>query len=129
MPFLLILALAATDPPAEPITAAAADIRKKVVEAIRACPETKGDEIVVCSRDRGIAESYRLPKLDPRFAASDPKLKTAEEALEGVGDVGTGSCSAVGAGGAFGCAKRDYNAWGDWKRRQRAAREAAEGGR
>ncbi|MDO6416537.1 hypothetical protein Q4F19_19295 [Sphingomonas sp. BIUV-7] len=127
MPLLLILALAAADPPAEPVAAATAEIRQKVIDAIRACPESKGDEIVICSRDRGIAESYRLPKLDPRFAETDPKLKTTEEALDGVGDTGTGSCSAVGAGGAFGCAKRDYNDWGDWKRRQRAARQAQGG--
>ena len=125
---LLILALAAADPPAD-AAAAAADIRQKVVTAIRNCPEAKGDEIVICSRDRGIAESYRLPKLDPRYADSDPKIRTPEAVFEGTGDGGFGSCSAVGIGAGTGCAMRDYRAWGDWKRRQKAAREAAESGR
>ncbi|PZU11541.1 hypothetical protein [Sphingomonas sp.] len=128
MPLLLILALAMADPPTEPIAAAGAEVRQKIVEAIRNCPDNKGEEIVVCSRDRGIAESYRLPKLDPRYADAEPKLKTTQEALDGTGDGGFGSCGAVGIGAGTGCALRDYNAWGDWKRRQRAARQA-QGGR
>ncbi|QJU56863.1 hypothetical protein HL653_02810 [Sphingomonas sp. AP4-R1] len=133
MSLFLILALALAEPPAEQppsaeaaAAAGAADIHQKVVTAIRNCPETKGDEIVVCSKDRGIAESFRLPKLDPRFAQSDPKLRKPADAFEGTGDGGFGSCSAVGIGAGTGCAMRDYRAWGDWKRRQRALREAAE---
>src|SRR3954465_15296499 len=121
MPLLLILALALADPPAAPLDPAAvatADIRQKVVPAIRNCPEAKGDEIVICSKDRGIAESYRLPKLDPRYAESDPKIRKPEDVLEGTGDGGFGSCSTVGIGAGTGCAMRDYRAWGDWKRRQ-----------
>jgi hypothetical protein len=123
---LLIFALLAADPPAEAAAAAsAAEIRQKVVAAIRNCGQAGGDEIVVCSKDRGLAESYRLPKLDPRFAQAEPKLKTAEDAMGGTGDGGFGQCSAVGIGAGTGCAMQDYRAWGDWKRRQKALREAA----
>ncbi len=127
--FPLILALALADPPAapaDPTAAAAAEIRQKVVTAIRNCGRTEGDEIVVCSKDRGIAESYRLPKLDPRYAESDPKLRKPEDAIAGPGDGGFGTCGAVGIGAGTGCALRDYRAWGDWKRRQKALREAAD---
>lgn len=120
---LLILALAAAEDPPAPIVT---DLRQKVVTAIRNCPETKGDEIVVCSKDRGIAESYRLPKLDPRYAIDDPKARDYDK-LNGVGAAGAGSCSPVGAMGSIGCSKRDYEAWGDWKKRQLAAKRAAEG--
>jgi hypothetical protein len=127
MPFLLILALLAADPPAEAAAAAsAAEIHQKVVAAIRNCGQGKGDEIIVCSKDRGLAESYRLPKLDPRFVEADPKLKKAEDAFGDTGDGGFGQCSAVGIGAGTGCAMRDYRAWGDWKRRQKALREAAD---
>lgn len=127
MSILLSLLLAAADPPA-PVVGPVADLRQKVVEAIRDCPVPKEGEIVVCSRDRGIAEGYRLPKLDPRFAQRDPKAR-APDVLDGVGDTGTGSCSAVGAGGAFGCARRDYDKWGAWRRQRLAERRAAEQGR
>ena len=126
---LLILALAFAEPPgppADPMAAAAAEVRQKVVTAIRNCPETKGEEIVVCSKDRGVAESFRLPKLDPRFAVNDPKSRDYDK-LNGAGAAGAGSCSPVGAMGSLGCSKRDYEAWADWKKRQLAAKRAAEG--
>jgi hypothetical protein len=129
MPLLLILALALADPPTAEAAAAegAADIRQKVVAAIRNCGQGKGDEIVVCSKDRGVAEAYRMPKLDPRFAEADPKLKKADDAFGDTGDGGFGQCSAVGIGAGTGCALNDYRAWGDWKRRQKALRDAAQG--
>lgn len=71
------------------------------------CPtNSDGDEIVVCER-RGAEEQYRVPK-ELRNLVVTPENKSwaakAQETLDvGVGVNGTGSCSAVGAGGATGC--------------------------
>ena len=99
---------------------------KMVVEAVRGCPEAEEGEIVVCSKDRGIAEAYRLPRLDPRF---DLRLrKNGRGALtdRDLGASGIGSCSNSGAGGATGCSVREENAWAAWKRQQKAEAHAYE---
>ncbi len=97
---------------------------KMVVEAVRGCPEAEEGEIVVCSNDRGVAEGYRLPKLDPRFANNlrgDGRGGLTDPAP---GASGTGSCSNVGAGGATGCAKADINAWAKWNAARKAQQKA-----
>lgn len=98
---------------------------KMVVDAIRGCPEARNeDEIVVCSKDRGIAEGYRLPKLDPRFdmrLAPNGRTSLTDRSL---GASGTGSCSASGAGGSTGCTLRGIQAWADEQKRKKAADRA-----
>ena len=121
---LLLFAQATTGKPAEPV----GHLREVVVDAIRNCPKPVGDEIVVCSRDRGIAEGYRIPKLDPRYATNLRPSGRGELAGAEVGATGVRSCTNVGAVGATGCTLGDYSLWGAWAREQRAARKAAEGG-
>ena len=118
---LALLLLAVADPPA-PTPAPTEALKQVVVDAIRNCGKSQGDEIVVCSRDRGVAESYRLPKIQPRLAESahtGGKL----EALAGAGAGGQGTCTATGAAGTTGCSLAQANAWGEWKKRQKAAGE------
>lgn len=117
MILLMLAAVAAAVPKAGPVET----LHTVVVEAIRNCPKGKGDEIVVCSRDRGIAEGFRLPRLDPRYAG--PGLKPGGRGVltdAGVAAVGVGSCSTVGANGATGCGRRAADDWGAWKRGERA---------
>lgn len=122
----LILAIAAAEPPppADPPKAGPVEhLHKQVVAAIRNCPEGEEGEIVVCSRDRGIAEAYRIPKMDSRFAnnlrASGRGTASAAAGAD-VAAAGTGSCSAAGAGGATGCQLQIDKQWSDWKRQQQA---------
>ncbi|WCT73138.1 hypothetical protein PQ455_16180 [Sphingomonas naphthae] len=93
-------------------------LRGQVVTAIRNCAQPKSpDEIVVCSRDRGVAEAYRLPKLDPRY---DPAV--AGPAQGGVGSgvaLSAGSCSASGSAGQTGCSLGEANSWGQWKKQRK----------
>ena len=100
---------------------------KMVVDAVRGCPEAADeDEIVVCSRDRGVAEAYRLPKLDPRF---DVRLRGAGRGAltdGALGASGTGSCSTIGAGGSTGCSLRGIRNWADEQRRRKADDHAYE---
>jgi hypothetical protein len=111
---LLLFAAAAAGPQVGPVE----QLKEKVVEAVRNCPKNRAGEVVVCARTPGTPEPYRLPKLDPRFAAVAANGRTVDP---DVGATGTGSCSSVGAGGQMGCAKRDYGAWKAERRRKRAA--------
>jgi hypothetical protein len=118
-PLLFLLAGAAAAA-AVPKVGPVEHLKKRVVEAVRNCPEQVAGEVVVCAPDRGIAEGYRLPRLDPRFASAGLRPNGRGEVDASVGATGTGSCSHVGAGGALGCAKQDYGSWAAERRRQRA---------
>ena len=68
------------------------------------CPNSNGEEIVVCRR-LPESEKYRIPK-DLREAAKGdgpPGWAQRVQALEYVGSSGTNSCSPVGGGGWTGC--------------------------
>jgi hypothetical protein len=119
---LTFFAAAAAPPPAK--SGPVEKLHEVVVDAIRNCPRSTDGEIVICARDRGIAEGYRIPKLDPRFAGA--RLRpSGRGTIDGadVGKSGIGSCTKVGAGGSTGCALRDLNQWSDWRRQQRRAAE------
>ena len=119
LPLLLILAEVPTNKPQlGPIEKE----HKMVVKAVRGCDDDDPDanEIVICSRDRGVAEAYRLPKLDPRFAAALRKNGRGELTDPALGAVGAGSCSASGAGGATGCTLRNIQAWAAEQKRKKA---------
>ena len=74
------------------------------------CPESSGDEIVVCAR-MDEAARYRIPSSlrndpnDPRNQATSERIK----AYEYVGASGTMSCSPSGAGGFTGCGLREID--------------------
>lgn len=74
------------------------------------CPESKGDEIVVCAR-MGEADRYRIPSSlrgnpnDSRNQAMSERIKSYEY----VGASGTMSCSASGAGGFTGCGLKEID--------------------
>jgi hypothetical protein len=123
IPLLLLAAEIAT---AKPKMGPIEKEHKIVVDAVRGCHEYDDDEIVICSSDRGVAEGYRLPKLDTRFAGALSKNGRSELTDVDLGASGAGSCSATGAGGATGCSKRDYNNWAKWKEEQRKAAHAYE---
>ncbi len=70
MALLFLAAAAAAAAPEKPKAGPVEKQHQFVVDAVRGCPEAATvDEIVICSNDRGIAEVYRLPRLDQRFAA------------------------------------------------------------
>lgn len=123
---LFFAALATEGPPtAKPKMGPIEKERKMVVDAIRGCPEREDeDEIVVCSRDRGVAESYRLPKLDPRFAVNLGKNGRSQVTDPALGAVGAGSCSNSGAGGSTGCTLRNIRSWAEEQKRKKAEDQA-----
>ena len=122
LPLLLFAALAAEGPPTtKPKMGPIEREHKVVVDAVRGCPESEDeDEVVVCSRDRGIAEGYRLPKLDPRFALGLGKNGRTQLTDPALGAAGAGSCTNSGAGGNTGCTLRNIKSWADEQKRKKA---------
>lgn len=120
---MLALLLAAEEPVTPmPVPAPTEALKQVVIDAIRNCGKGSGDEVVVCARDRGVAEGYRLPKIPQRYAdAAKPPGKL--DSLIGAGAGGQGSCSTTGAAGTTGCSLAQANAWGAWKRAQKAKGE------
>ncbi|WP_156680970.1 hypothetical protein [Sphingomonas profundi] len=90
------------------------------------CPQSKGDEIVVCARQPE-SERYRVPK---RFRRAEPgaageSWTNRAATLEYVGRAGTpNSCSPVGSGGQTGCYTQ-FLSQAREERRQAAAAGAA----
>ena len=68
------------------------------------CPQSTGDEIVVCAR-KPESDRYRIPE-NLRNETGDKEIETWTERateLQYVGRAGIGSCSPVGPGGMTGC--------------------------
>ncbi|PWG02987.1 hypothetical protein [Sphingosinicella humi] len=68
------------------------------------CPQSTGDEIVVCAR-KPESDRYRIPE-NLRSETGDKEIETWTERateLQYVGRAGIGSCSPVGPGGMTGC--------------------------
>jgi hypothetical protein len=124
---LALIEIVAAPPPASQAPAAPPaptdTLRQAVIDAIRNCPHGEDGTIVVCSRDRGVAEGYRIPRLDPRFATNLRPSGRGELPTPAEAATGTGSCSNVGASGATGCAKKDIDVWGQWKKQKQAEDE------
>jgi hypothetical protein len=74
------------------------------------CPESKGDEIVVCARLKE-TERFRIPKTLRNGAPSVSKDSWTNrvQSYEYAGASGTMSCSPTGAGGYTGCGLREIN--------------------
>lgn len=83
------------------------------------CPESTGDEIVVCSP---IDEPYRIPKAlrdDKPVAAANQSWVNRAATVDQVGRVAGGlpdTCSPVGTGGQSGCALARAQAFSAEKR-------------
>ncbi|MBJ7526260.1 MAG: hypothetical protein JHD10_03395 [Sphingomonadaceae bacterium] len=85
-------------------------INQLIVYGDDKCPESVGDEIVVCAR-MSEADRYRIPSSlrgnpnDPRNQAMSERIKSYEY----VAASGTMSCSPSGAGGFTGCGLAEIN--------------------
>ena len=68
------------------------------------CPQSSGEEIVICAR-KPESERYRIPEelRDDRSQGRSAGWADRVSSMEYVGKTGTQSCSPVGAGGASGC--------------------------
>ena len=101
-------AMPALAQPSSAPTAATAPTTEKVnliiVYGEDACPQSQGDDIVVCAR-KGEEERYRIPE-PLRGNPNEPSKQAWGErvrSMEYIGRSGTESCSPVGSGGATGC--------------------------
>ncbi len=123
LPFLLLLQAAAADAPPPPPPTPTENLHQIVVDAIRNCAHPAAVEVVVCAKDRGIAEGYRIPKMDPHYAKNLRPSGRGEVAVvdDGTGATGIGSCTKVGAGGSIGCTKSEIKAWAAEHKQQRGA--------
>jgi hypothetical protein len=104
-----LLALAATAAIAlAPMPAAAQEdagdkVNTVIVYGDDQCPQSNGDEIVVCARMEE-SERFRIP--EALRQSSDPENEpwaSRVRAYETVGNFGALSCSPVGSGGELGC--------------------------
>lgn len=102
------LAMPAMAQPSTAPTAATVPTTEKVnlviVYGEDACPQSQGDDIVVCAR-KGEEERYRIPE-PLRGNPNEPSKQAWGErvrSMEYIGRSGTESCSPVGSGGATGC--------------------------
>ncbi len=105
---LIGAAMPALAQPSRAPTAAAVPTTEKVnlviVYGEDACPQSQGDDIVVCAR-KGEEERYRIPE-PLRGNPNEPSKQAWGErvrSMEYIGRSGTESCSPVGSGGATGC--------------------------
>lgn len=114
---LVAAVLGQADPPASPLQ----DMHTRVIEAIRNCAHPAPGEIVVCSKDRGFAEGYRLPKSDPRFEHRDSPIVNL---LQGNDGPPPNACNSPSLVGKTGCSIDDYRKWQAWKRAQEARGQA-----
>ena len=94
-------------PPAEqaaPVPPGGERISQLIVFGDDPCPESSGDEIVVCAR-KPESDRFRIPE-NLRNETGDKAIETRTERateLQYVGRSGIGSCSPVGPGGFTGC--------------------------
>jgi hypothetical protein len=107
-PSLLVplLAAAALSSPAAAQEGPEEKYNQVIVYGNDPCPQSTGDEIIVCARlDEG--ERYRIPQI---LRDSDAPQNTAwterVRELETVGAFGTLSCTPTGPGGALGCTQK-----------------------
>ena len=94
----------AQQPAAETGTARSEKVNIVIVYGDDSCPQSQGNDIVVCAR-KGEEERYRIPEPlrgDPN-KPSNQAWGERVRSMEYVGRSGTESCSPSGAGGATGC--------------------------
>lgn len=96
-PALVLAALAVVPAPA----LAQQTDRVLIIYGDDKCPESEGQDIVVCAR-KPEGERYRIPE-ELRHSLGPPNWRDKAKSLEYVGRSGTQSCSAAGTGGWTGC--------------------------
>ena len=77
------------------------------------CPKASGDEIVVCANPDPPYSPYRAPlRGGPPEAGTRAAMSVSRErnSLFDYDAGGSGLCSSVGAGGAYGCAFKSFKA-------------------
>jgi hypothetical protein len=106
--FVAVAQVQAQDAPAS--QPADEKINQLIIYGDDECPQSIGDEIVVCAR-MDEADRYRIPSNlrsdpnDPRNQATSERIKSYEY----VGASGTMSCSPSGAGGFTGCGLKEID--------------------
>lgn len=121
-----------TDVAPAPVNDGTLRINQVTVYGDDPCPQSTGDDIVVCGR-LAEDERYRIPEA-LRGNPNDPRRESwtsRVQSLERVGMSGTDSCSTAGLGGFTGCqsqlinnayAERRQSAGSDWTDAVAAAR-------
>ena len=96
--------------PAAPALAQRSKVSEIIVYGTDPCPRSTDDDVVVCAR-RPEAERFRIPELLRENGTLQERQSWTKQAegLATAGATGIGSCSAVGPGGAIGCAQQEIN--------------------
>lgn len=98
-----VVALAGT---AQAQEAAEPKVNQLIIFGDDTCPESQGDEIVVCAR-KAESERYRIPAILRQSSSPQNEAWTNKVlAYETVGRGGIQSCSPVGPGGFTGCTSK-----------------------
>ena len=121
---LLLIAMAAADPPPAP-SSPLKGLDKVVTDAIRNCPGAEQGAVVVCARDRGFAEGYRLPKL--KSPKPPPTSGPVISVVAGPGQGTGGGCSDALAVGTLSCGSGAEDAQAAWQREQARRQKAGAG--
>lgn len=101
-----LAALTSLSAPAAAQEAAEPKVNQLIIYGDDKCPESNGDEIVVCAR-KAESERYRIPAILRESSSPQNEAWTNKVlAYETVGRGGTQSCSPVGPGGFTGCASK-----------------------
>ncbi|MFM5885723.1 MAG: hypothetical protein ACKOQ3_10445 [Novosphingobium sp.] len=101
-----LAALASLAAPAAAQDAAEPKVNQLIVFGDDQCPESQGDEIVVCAR-KAESERYRIPSILRQSTSPQNEAWTNKVlAYETVGRGGIQSCSPVGPGGWTGCSSK-----------------------
>ena len=82
--------------------------------SVAPCPVPVGGEIIVCASRREDEARRYLPPIPSVYEVGDPRARSVSAERNGLFDYdagGTGSCSAAGAGGAYGCGFQKHKRW------------------
>jgi hypothetical protein len=97
-------------------------MREVFVNKGEVCPRSSATEIVVC---KSAEEQFRIPKTLRSGPAAGQTWGQQQQALQGVGAAGPGTCSTVGMGGGSGCMHQEFQNFKAAKK-QKQAEAAAE---
>jgi hypothetical protein len=82
------------------------------------CPQSSSTEIVVC---KSAEDQFRIPKtLRQNSADPNGSWGAQQQALQGVGAAGPGTCTTVGMGGGSGCMHQEFQNFKAAKKQKQA---------